>query len=92
MIDAATVMSKLLIDKGESLKDFIKDHFTFNQDNVGLKAVINKINKFLAQEDLSNFTIAKAHEHGLTINQIKFKLWLDLLKLLLKKLELQLMK
>lgn len=69
MIDAATVMSKLLINKGESLKDFIKDYFTFNQDNVGLKAVINKINKFLAQEDLSNFTIAKAHEHGLTINQ-----------------------
>ena len=69
MIDAATVMSKLLIDKGESLKDFIKDYFAFNQDNVGLKAVINKINKFLAQEDLSNFTIAKAHEHGLTINQ-----------------------
>lgn len=69
MIDAATVMSKLLINKGESLKDFIKDYFTFNQDNVGLKAVINKINKFLAQEDLSNFTIAKAHEYGLTINQ-----------------------
>lgn len=69
MIDAATVMSKLLINKGESLKDFIKDYFTFSQDNVGLKTVINKINKFLAQEDLSNFTIAKAHEHGLTINQ-----------------------
>ena len=69
MIDAVTVMSKLLIDKSESLKDFIKDYFAFNQDNVGLKAVINKINKFLAQEDLSNFTIAKAHEHGLTINQ-----------------------
>lgn len=69
MIDAATVMSKLLINTGESLKDFIKDYFAFNQDNVGLKAVINKINKFLAQEDLSNFTIAKAHKHGLTINQ-----------------------
>mgnify|MGYP003277724899 FL=1 len=68
MIDAVTTMSKLLADKGNSLKAFAKSYFETTQDNVGLKDVITKLSKYLAQEDLSNMAIAKAHEHGHTIN------------------------
>ena len=68
MIDAVATMSKLLADKGNSLKAFAKSYFETTQDNVGLKDVITKLSKYLAQEDLSNMAIAKAHEHGHTIN------------------------
>ena len=68
MIDAVATMSKLLADKGNSLKAFAKSYFETTQDNVGLKDVITKLSKYLAQEDLSNMVIAKAHEHGHTIN------------------------
>ena len=64
MIDAVATMSKLLADKGNSLKAFAKSYFETTQDNVGLKDVITKLSKYLAQEDLSNMAIAKAHEHG----------------------------
>ena len=76
MIDAVATMSKLLADKGNSLKAFAKSYFETTQDNVGLKDVITKLSKYLAQEDLSNMAIAKAHEHGHTINmkQIQIKL------------------
>lgn len=69
MIDAATVMSKLLIDKGESLKDFIKQYFDINEDTVGLKKIVTKILKHLNQDDISNNDIIKAHEHGLSLLQ-----------------------
>lgn len=68
MIDAVATMSKLLADKGNSLKAFAKSYFETTQDNVGLKDIITKLSKYLAQEDLSNMAIAKAHEHGHTIN------------------------
>ena len=68
MIDAVATMSKLLADKGNSLKAFAKSYFETTQDNVGLKDVITKLSKYLAQKDLSNMAIAKAHEHGHTIN------------------------
>ena len=68
MIDAVATMSKLLADKGNSLKAFAKSYFETTQDNVGLKDVITKLSKYLTQENLSNMAIAKAHEHGHTIN------------------------
>ena len=54
MIDAVATMSKLLADKGNSLKAFAKSYFETTQDNVGLKDVITKLSKYLAQEDLTD--------------------------------------
>lgn len=59
MIDAVATMSKLLADKGNSLKAFAKSYFETTQDNVGLKDVITKLSKYLAQKILVIWRLRK---------------------------------